>query len=166
MLRREDGHVLRGVLHFEVDGQRKKRRPKRTWKRHVREESVKVGLRREDALCRSKWSVGVNQIYTKIVVFLLSKENLCATFYKIVVRVKIVSLNQVFLCHVSVMEIIGLPHVDVNLTTTSFWWCCRTYDSGVCLCVPDCSASFHTTDYCILVKKVICWHGISGTVTS
>ena len=26
------------------------------------EESVKVGLRREDALCRSKLSVGVNQI--------------------------------------------------------------------------------------------------------
>ena len=23
---------------------------------------MKVGLRREDALCRSKWSVGVNQI--------------------------------------------------------------------------------------------------------
>ena len=30
------------------------------WKRQVEEESVKVGLRREDALCRSKWSVGVN----------------------------------------------------------------------------------------------------------
>ena len=27
----------------------------------VVEESVKVGLRREDALCRSKWSVGVNR---------------------------------------------------------------------------------------------------------
>ena len=26
------------------------------------EESVKVRLRREDAHCRSKWSVGVNQI--------------------------------------------------------------------------------------------------------
>ena len=31
-------------------------------KKLVEEESVKVGLRREDALCRSKWSVGVNQI--------------------------------------------------------------------------------------------------------
>ena len=37
-------------------------RPKRTWKRLVEEESVKIGLKREDALCRSKWSVGVNQI--------------------------------------------------------------------------------------------------------
>ena len=45
---------------------------KRTWKKEdmekedmkkqVEEESMKVGLRREDALCRSKWSVDVNQI--------------------------------------------------------------------------------------------------------
>ena len=34
----------------------------RKWKRQVEEESVKIGLRREDALCRSKWSVGVNKI--------------------------------------------------------------------------------------------------------
>ena len=33
-----------------------------TWKTLVEEESVKVGLRREDALCRSWWSVGVHQI--------------------------------------------------------------------------------------------------------
>ena len=60
--RREDCHVLRGVLDCEVEGQRKKVRPKRTWKMQVEEESVKVGLRREDALCRSKWSVGINPI--------------------------------------------------------------------------------------------------------
>ena len=53
VLRREDGHVLRTALDFEVDGQRKKGRPKTTWKGQVEEESVKVGLRREDALCRS-----------------------------------------------------------------------------------------------------------------
>ena len=28
-----------------------------TWKDQIKEESVKVGLRREDALCQSKWSV-------------------------------------------------------------------------------------------------------------
>ena len=33
MLRREDGHVLRRASDFEVEGQRKKGRPKRTWKR-------------------------------------------------------------------------------------------------------------------------------------
>ena len=32
------------------------------WKKQVEEESVKVGLRRKEALCRSKWSVGVNKI--------------------------------------------------------------------------------------------------------
>ena len=43
-------------------GQRKKGRPKRTWKKQVEEESVKIGLRREDGLYRSMWSVGVSQI--------------------------------------------------------------------------------------------------------
>ena len=62
MLRREDGHVLRRALDLEVEGQRWKGRPKRTWKRHFEEESVKVGLRREDVLCRSQWSVGINKI--------------------------------------------------------------------------------------------------------
>ena len=62
VLRREDSHVLRRVLDFEVEGQRKKVRPKRTARKQVEEESVKVGLRREDSLCRPKWSVGVNRI--------------------------------------------------------------------------------------------------------
>ena len=38
VLRREDGHVLRRALGFEVQGQRKKGRPKRTWKMLVEEE--------------------------------------------------------------------------------------------------------------------------------
>ena len=62
MLRREDGHVLRRALDSEVKDQRKKWRPKKTWKKEAQEESVKVGLRMEDAPCRSRWSVGVNQI--------------------------------------------------------------------------------------------------------
>ena len=49
VLRRKDGHVLRRALDFEVEGQRKNGRPKRTWKKQVEEESVKVGLRRKDA---------------------------------------------------------------------------------------------------------------------
>ena len=56
------GHVLRRALDFEVEGQSKNGRPNRTWKKQVEEESVKVGLRREDVLYRSKWSVGINQI--------------------------------------------------------------------------------------------------------
>ena len=62
VLRRVDGHVLRRALDIEVEGQRKKGRPKRTWKKHVEEESVKVGLRRKDALCRLTWSIGVKRL--------------------------------------------------------------------------------------------------------
>ena len=62
VLRRVRGHVLRRALDFEVEGQRKNGRPKRTWKKQVEEESVKVDLRREDVPCWSKWSVGVDQI--------------------------------------------------------------------------------------------------------
>ena len=51
MLRREDGHVFRRELDLEVEGQRKKGRTNRAWKKQVEDESVNVGLRREDALC-------------------------------------------------------------------------------------------------------------------
>ena len=64
VLSREDGHILRRALDFEVEGQRKKGRPRRMWKKQVEEESMKVGLRRTDVLCRSKWSVSVNKIDT------------------------------------------------------------------------------------------------------
>ena len=40
---REVGHILTRALYFKVEGQWKKGR---TWKRHVEEESVKIGLRR------------------------------------------------------------------------------------------------------------------------
>ena len=62
VLRREDGHILRRALNYEVEGQRKKGRPRRMWKKLVEEESMKVCLRRKDSSCRSKWSVGVNRI--------------------------------------------------------------------------------------------------------
>ena len=38
VLRREDGHVLKRASYFEVEGQRKTGRPKRTWKRQVEED--------------------------------------------------------------------------------------------------------------------------------
>ena len=61
VLRREGGHGLRMAL-FKVHGLREKGRLKRIWMKVVEEESVKVGLRREDTFCHSKWSVDVNQI--------------------------------------------------------------------------------------------------------
>ena len=59
VLRREDVRVMRMALDFVVEGQRKKGRLKRTWKKQVEEESVKVGLRREAVLCQSQWIVGL-----------------------------------------------------------------------------------------------------------
>ena len=52
VLRREDGHVLRRAVNFEDEGQRKKGKPRRTWKKQVEEESVKIGFGREDGFCR------------------------------------------------------------------------------------------------------------------
>ena len=60
VLRREGGHVFIRALGFEVEGQ------SRTWKKQVEKESMKVGLRREDALCHSKWSVGVNKLAARL----------------------------------------------------------------------------------------------------
>ena len=45
VLRRDDGHVLRKVLEFEVRGKRKRGRPKKTWKMQVEKESKRVGVR-------------------------------------------------------------------------------------------------------------------------
>ena len=57
------GHMSRRkALDFEAEGQRNKWWLKRTWRREVEEESVKIGLRRVDGLCRSKWCVGINKI--------------------------------------------------------------------------------------------------------
>ena len=42
------GHVSKRSLYFEVEGQKKKGW---TWKKQIEEKSVKVGLRRKDALC-------------------------------------------------------------------------------------------------------------------
>ena len=55
VLRRENSHCSKEEM-----------RPKRTWKKQVEEESVKFGLGREDALFRSKWSVGVSQIAAEL----------------------------------------------------------------------------------------------------
>ena len=45
-------YVFRMALDFEVESQGKKWRWKRTWKKQVVEDSVKVCLRMEDVLCR------------------------------------------------------------------------------------------------------------------
>ena len=44
VLRRDDGHILRKALEFEVRGKRKRGRPKKMWKTQVDNESKSVGL--------------------------------------------------------------------------------------------------------------------------
>ena len=62
VLRRDDGHVLRKALEFEVKGKRKRGRPKKMYKTQVEKESKVVGLEKEDALNRVRERVGVGEI--------------------------------------------------------------------------------------------------------
>ena len=62
VLRRDDGHVMRKGLEFEVRSKRKRGRPKKTWKVRVEKESESVGLEKKDAISRSRWRVGVREI--------------------------------------------------------------------------------------------------------
>ena len=47
VLRRDDDSVLRVDLNLEVNGKRKRGRPKKTWKKQVKEETEKIGLKKE-----------------------------------------------------------------------------------------------------------------------
>ena len=62
VLRRDDRHVLRKALEFEVKGKRKQGQPKKTWKTQVEKESQSEGLEMEDALNRVRWRVGVERL--------------------------------------------------------------------------------------------------------
>ena len=51
VMSRGEHYILRS------DGQRKKGRLRRSWRKEVEEEGVRIGLSSEDTLCRSMWSV-------------------------------------------------------------------------------------------------------------
>ena len=65
MLRRDDGHVLRKALEFEVRVKRKPGRSKKTWKTQVEKESV--GLEKKDAINQARWRVGVREIAAGVI---------------------------------------------------------------------------------------------------
>ena len=65
-LRRDDGHVLRKTLEFEVKGKRKQGRLKKVWKMQVEKESKRVGLDKKDAMNRARLRVGVREIAGKV----------------------------------------------------------------------------------------------------
>ena len=66
VLRRDDGHVLRKALEFEVKGKSKRRRPKKTWKTQVEKECKSIGLEEKDAMNRARWRVGARKIADKV----------------------------------------------------------------------------------------------------
>ena len=66
VLRRDDDHVLRKALEFEVKGKRKRGRPRKTWRSQVEKESRSVGLVKEDAMNRARWRVGVGEIAGRV----------------------------------------------------------------------------------------------------
>ena len=66
VLRRDDGHVLRKELEFEVKGKRKRGRPNNSWKTQVEKESKSFGLEKEDAMNRARWRVGVGETAVRV----------------------------------------------------------------------------------------------------
>ena len=52
-------NVLRKALAFEIDGLKKKGRPKVEWKNKIVLEISKVGLKEKDDLDRKKWRLGI-----------------------------------------------------------------------------------------------------------
>ena len=55
VLRREEDDILRKALCFKVEGQRRRGWPRKTWKNQVKDDIRKIGLKKENALNRSKW---------------------------------------------------------------------------------------------------------------
>ena len=64
VLRRDDGHVLRKALEFEVKDKMKQGQLKKMWKMQVEKESRSVGLEKEDALNRAKWTTTATILFT------------------------------------------------------------------------------------------------------
>ena len=62
MVRRDDESILKKAMVIEVNGQRKRGRPKQQWKRQVEESMKKIGLRVEEATDRARWREGVRAI--------------------------------------------------------------------------------------------------------
>ena len=62
VVRKYDESILKKAMMFEVNGPRKRRWPKQTWKKQVEENIKKIGLRVEEATDRARWREGVRAI--------------------------------------------------------------------------------------------------------
>ena len=62
VIRRDDDNVLKKAMMMEMNGQRKRERPKMTWRRQGEESVKKVGLKIEEAADQTRWREGVRAI--------------------------------------------------------------------------------------------------------
>ena len=62
VIRRDDNNIRKKAMMLEVNGKRKRGRPKITWRRQVEESEEKVGLKIEEAADRTRWREGVRAI--------------------------------------------------------------------------------------------------------
>ena len=62
VIRRGDDNILKKAMMLEVNGQRKRGRPKMIWRRQVEESAQKVRLTIEKAADRTRWRKGVRAI--------------------------------------------------------------------------------------------------------
>ena len=62
VIRRDDANILKKAMMMEVNGKRKRGRPKLTWRRQMEESVKKVGLKIEEAGDRTRWKEGVRAI--------------------------------------------------------------------------------------------------------
>ena len=62
VIRRDDDNILKKTMIMEVNGKRKRKRPKLTWRRQMEESVKKVWLKIEEAGDRTRWREGVTAI--------------------------------------------------------------------------------------------------------
>ena len=62
VVRRDEENILKKAMMLQVNGQRKRGRPKQIWKRQVEESLKKIGMRVEEATDRARWREGVRAI--------------------------------------------------------------------------------------------------------
>ena len=62
VIRRDDDNILKKAMMLEVNGQRKRERPKMTRRRQVEESVKKVGSKIEEAAGRRRWRESVRAI--------------------------------------------------------------------------------------------------------
>ena len=62
VLRRPEEDILQRAMEFEVEGTRRRGRPKKTWRSQVEDDTAGVGLTFADAVNRTRWREGVRKI--------------------------------------------------------------------------------------------------------